>query len=296
DSVAVPEEESDSPPLLVGLGRHRPTSLKINVLDDPKIIQNKPIAGYAAGSINSIAGLPNGHYVMNVKDEIEKIEKALLFDNQWNMKKTLVPENVSCVASTKDTIAVSSTANEFGVRLFDTRGSKIRDIKLFTIKKPIAIAFNKPQELLIADDEKKFISRINITSGKVIDTTPTDMFKSSYSITVTSENNILIADCVGESVKFINTKGDLLSTYTGKGDHTLLCPLSICVDSVGQVIIADYWKHNIQLLSPQGEYKKTLLSGKDGLRNPTAVVLNNKGELVIGCSKPAQMYVLKYMA
>ncbi|CAH1791292.1 unnamed protein product [Owenia fusiformis] len=270
------------------------SSVNRSILDVPRI-REKSTNRSALPYIRSIAELSNGEHVTCGTDAGYS-HKALLYDDQWNAEQILVADKAMCVAPNAD-IVTASCQTSGRVMLFDIKGVNTRDKinkTLPTIADPVAIAFNQQQELVIANGDKKTISHVNITTGKVVDTTPCGMFKLSYSIAVTNQNNILIADWGDESVKTINRQGDLLACYKGDGDYTLKSPRSVCVDSAGNIIIADYGKHHIQLLSPEGNFKKILMNQSDGLENPTAVAINRQGDILIGTL--SRLHEVTYMA
>ncbi|CAH1793291.1 unnamed protein product [Owenia fusiformis] len=284
-----------------GTQREPFTSSDRMLLDVAQIKESKSIEENVLNFTRSIIVLSNGLYVMCGADAelnvYKKSYKTLLCDNQCNVLKTLVADKALCVATYADMVAVwTGYDNDTGrVRLFDIRGEPIRDILIPTIENPMAIAFNEHQELIIANHTDKTISHFNIITRNVTNTTPSGMFKAMVSIASINHNSILIADFEDASVKIINRKGDLLAFYRGEGDYNLKYPMSVCVDSAGYIIIADYGKHNIQLLSPEANFKKIIMSESDGIKYPSAVTLNNQGDLVIGTSKSANVYVVKYM-
>ncbi|CAH1787864.1 unnamed protein product [Owenia fusiformis] len=266
------------------------------VLEVPQTLQNTPINETIFKYVMSIAVVSTGDYV--ISGWVNPISrKALLCDDQVNVKKKLVERYAKDVATSTDVVAVSCKAPDIAgsVKLFDIRGEHLRDITSPTIPDPGAMAFNQQQELILADHWKKTISFIDINTGKVVHTTPSghETYKTG-SIGVSNQNNIIITDFGDNSVKIINRQGDQLSCYKGIGCFNKI-PSSVCIDSVGHIITAYQTYHDIHLLSPEDNFKKILMSESDGLKKPSAITLNRQGDLVICTCGPVKLFVLKYM-
>jgi hypothetical protein len=71
-----------------------------------------------------------------------------------------------------------------------------------------------------------------------------------------------------------------VSSPGGDGPQQLHCPLSICVDGDGMIIVADYRNNRIQLLTPDLQLVRHLITG---IKNPRLVCLDEiSGCLFVG--------------
>ncbi|XP_071079716.1 uncharacterized protein [Haliotis cracherodii] len=80
--------------------------------------------------------------------------------------------------------------------------------------------------------------------------------------------NILVSDAGSHSVYCITPEGDVVFTYTPKGEKRLSLPQGITTTSTGHILVADYPAHRVILLTAAGEFVRDLLTSQDGLQYP----------------------------
>lgn len=61
-----------------------------------------------------------------------------------------------------------------------------------------------------------------------------------------------------------------------KDKQKLLYPQGVSVDSNGKLYVAGTKSHNVVVISPDGKHCRTILSERDGLRNPRALHFEQK--------------------
>ena len=101
--------------------------------------------------------------------------------------------------------------------------------------------------------------------------------------------NIVVLDSGLNCIHFFSRSGDLLSSCVTQGEDGMVCePWFFCLDTAGNILITDEWRHNIKILSPSGQLIHTI--GKKG---------HGRGDLYhpfgICVSQPLQVFVLSYV-
>ena len=92
-------------------------------------------------------------------------------------------------------------------------------------------------------------------------------------------DNIVVTDAASHSVLSMARDGKVLFHVGLQNPEGL--PHGIAVDSHGNILVADSKTEQIELLTHHGAFVQTLLTAKQGLENPLAVVLSNDGQLVL---------------
>lgn len=82
----------------------------------------------------------------------------------------------------------------------------------------------------------------------------------------------------------VDSSGKILKSFGGKPGPTVErvnLPLHLAVTSEGSILVADWNNSRVLLLNSKLEFKKELLSKRDGLRHPGRICLNeSKGQLI----------------
>nr|XP_039259638.1 tripartite motif-containing protein 3-like [Styela clava] len=98
-----------------------------------------------------------------------------------------------------------------------------------------------------------------------------------------SQNNIIISDSGDCTIKKFTHKGELVCMFGEEGSEPgqLQGPRGVCVDENDNILVADCWNHRVDLFTPDGVFKKHIVTDVDGLHFPEAVALTAVGKLVL---------------
>ena len=97
--------------------------------------------------------------------------------------------------------------------------------------------------------------------------------------------NVVVLDRSPNCTHFFSRSGTLLSSCTSRGRAGMVYdPRFFCLDTAGNILISDYWCHNIKTLSPSGQLIHTL--GKEGhgrgdLYFPFGICISLMGNLFV---------------
>ncbi|XP_013379953.1 uncharacterized protein LOC106151306 [Lingula anatina] len=170
------------------------------------------------------------------------------------------------------------------VQVYSTRGQQVTTMGQGLLEWPLGITLNRQGHVMVCDRGKKSIFTFHADSGQLLNTIPLSMCRGPVFITVNSVNdNIVISDW-GRCVHVLSPTGDHLYQYDGSREGSeLWYPRGVCTDSYGHIFIADTGNDRIVALSPQGQFIRYIVTEDDGLKSPSAVVINPAtGQLVVG--------------
>ncbi|XP_013379534.1 tripartite motif-containing protein 2-like [Lingula anatina] len=162
----------------------------------------------------------------------------------------------------------------------------IRTIGVDKIKKPWGVAINRHSEILVCDVYCKCIFVFQM-DGTYVKTIPIGQCKCPMDIAASHVNDtIYVSDSNGHQVVGLSDHGEVIMQHgtpdvPGNGPDQLKFPRGVCVDHFGHIFIADSENHRVVELLPDGSYKRTLATEKDGLKQPVAIATNSKGILVV---------------
>ncbi|CAH1781276.1 unnamed protein product [Owenia fusiformis] len=275
----------------------------------PKTIQREGFSGYP--QIHSLAAAGTTGIVMIVLSGYNNY-KAILCNKQLKEMKTLnTTGNPYRVISSPDGLGVAVLCerddNTWIVQVFNTSGDHKRDIPLPDTIKPKAIAVNSIGQMVIADGTNGSLVFINWQSGKVEHTTPSGLFTPSgltdrgYKtctsgyypfIAVTKQDHITISNRDTNIIRCVDSHGEEVFTYSGEGKNALNRPRGVCVDTLGNILVADFGNNRVQLLSPDGTFIRHVLSESDGLKWPWSLAMDTEDNLLIGTGLPPFIVVI----
>ena len=90
----------------------------------------------------------------------------------------------------------------------------------------------------------------------------TQQLKSPRDVKVTP-NSVMILDWSPNCIHFYSRSGDLLSSCVTQGKDGMVCkPLFFCLDTAGNILITDFNRHDVKILSPSGHLIHKI--GKEG--------------------------------
>ena len=103
-------------------------------------------------------------------------------------------------------------------------------------------------------------------------------------VKVTS-NSVVVLDKSPNCIHFFSRSGALLRSCVTRGEVGMVySPQFFCLDPAGNILITDYYRHNIKILSPSGQLMQTI--GKEGhgrgeLFYPRGICLSQTGTIFV---------------
>ncbi|CAH1781267.1 unnamed protein product, partial [Owenia fusiformis] len=177
-------------------------------------------------------------------------------------------------------------------------GDHKRDIPLQDTIKAEALAVNSIGQMMIADGSNASLVFINWQSGKEEHTTPSGFFDSGYGtfIAVTKQDHIIISQSDTNNIRCVDSHGEEVFRYGGCGENALNDPFGVCVDTLGNILVADYGNNRVQLLSPDGNFIRHVLSESEGLKYPWCLAMDTDDNLLVGTMglEKCEAFVVKY--
>ena len=108
--------------------------------------------------------------------------------------------------------------------------------------------------------------------------------RKPYEVKVTS-NSVVVLDKSTNCIHFFSRSGALLRSCVTQGEDGMVYnPDFFCLDPAGNILITDYYRHNIKILSPSGQLMHTI--GKEGhgrgeLLFPYGICLSQTGTIFV---------------
>ena len=100
-----------------------------------------------------------------------------------------------------------------------------------------------------------------------------------------TQSNLVVLDESSNCVHFFSKSGDHLSSFVTQGEDGMVhCPKFFCLDAAGNILITDYNRHNIKILSPSGQL--IYMIGKEGhgrgeLYRPFGICVSGTGTIFV---------------
>ena len=98
-------------------------------------------------------------------------------------------------------------------------------------------------------------------------------------------NSVVVLDGSPNCIHFFSRSGALLRSCVTQGwDGMLFDPYFFCLDPAGNILITDYYRHNIKILSPSGQLMHTIGKGGHGrgeLFYPYGICLSQTGTIFV---------------
>ena len=100
-------------------------------------------------------------------------------------------------------------------------------------------------------------------------------------------NSVVVLDQIPNCIHFFSRSGALLRSCVTRGEVGMVYnPHFFCLDPAGNILITDYLRHNIKILSPSGQLMHTI--GKQGhgrgeLYGPWGICLSLTGTIFVVC-------------
>ena len=155
----------------------------------------------------------------------------------------------------------------------------------------VAVTFNSEGRVVIYN-----------MSGKIVQELSKKLFKLPHGVTQNKVNHDL---CVCDKNKSESTStGKIVALdvssyharykYRGQ-DTTPFCPMDLCTDSAGRVLIADYIATRVDILDKDGQFIQYLLTKEQGLLKPISIDVDSEGNAWVGEERNGGVKVVKYL-
>ena len=107
-------------------------------------------------------------------------------------------------------------------------------------------------------------------------------------------NSIVVLDCSPNCIHFFSRSGDLLRSCVTQGEDGMVYgTFFFCLDTVGNILISDRYRHSIKILSPSGQLMHEI--GKEGhgrgeLFYPYDICLSQIGNIFVVSDNSNSVY------
>ena len=112
----------------------------------------------------------------------------------------------------------------------------------------------------------------------------TQQLKNPLDVKVTP-NSVVVLDYSPNCIYFFSRSGDLLrSCVTQRKDGMVSAPMFFCLDTAGNILITDYNRHSIKILSPSGQLIHEIGKrghGRGELIWPSGICLSETGNIFV---------------
>ncbi|CAH1795370.1 unnamed protein product [Owenia fusiformis] len=250
--------------------------------------------------VRSIAVKTNGDvaYVLSDVDEVDLCDKAMTFkvtlmDYSRSGYRSVIPLVGNCLGF----LDSKSCVNIFGrLDIFHKQIDLKQSIHPYSNADALVpdirnLAVFKDGNIAVLNKER--VQRIHHYNGKPIRYFKITSMKDPVSLTVNSEDIVIVVDKGSHNIKgFHMMSGQPVMSYGKEGNGTgeLSSPNDICTDTDNNIIIADTGNKRVHLLDPRGQFKKYILKCPE---SPLSVAINKDGHLLCG-TDVGKIYSLNY--
>ena len=137
-------------------------------------------------------------------------------------------------------------------------------------------------------------------SGKIVQELDKKLFKCPHWMAQNKVNNDLYI-CDKDKTRYDST-GKVVALgasyqvryqYTGQG-NTEFCPVDLCTDNAGRVLITDYSNRLVHILDKDGRFLLYLLTQEHGLRDPVSIDVDSEENAWVG-ERNGGVKVVRYL-
>ncbi|XP_013404402.1 tripartite motif-containing protein 3-like [Lingula anatina] len=154
-------------------------------------------------------------------------------------------------------------------------------VKTFHSESPEAVAVNSKGQYVVAGSNTLTVHH---KDGMVLQTTQDPEVKFQKYIHCNVNDDIIVSDPGDDHIRVYDSTLQLKYRYgtQGDGDGQVDAPCGTCCLDNGDIILTDFFNHRLHLITPEGVFKRFLLSRDNGLFRPNDVAINQLGQLVVG--------------
>ncbi|XP_013382406.1 tripartite motif-containing protein 2-like [Lingula anatina] len=160
--------------------------------------------------------------------------------------------------------------------IYSKKGDHVRT---FHSESPQAVAVNGKGHYVVAG-----LSTLTVhhKEGEVLQSTPDPQGKYFKYIHCNLNDDIIVKG--DDHIRVYNSTLQLKYRYgtQGDGDGQVNGPCGTCCLDNGDIILADLSNHRLHLVSPDGKFKRFLLTKENGIDRPKDVAISHLGQLVVG--------------
>ena len=224
---------------------------------------------------------------------VESVEKAI------NSQK-MIPVDVAI--GLNDEIVILDWA-EFKVVVFNKEGESIRlfgskGSQFGQFKEPYGLVVDGEGRIIVADTENHRIQVFN-NDGSFLCSfgskgSSEGLFNKPFSVGVDRRDGLLvISDTWNHRIQVMDIEGNLIRCFgtKGKGDSQFLFPRGVDVDGEGRIVVCDYGNKRVSVFEKDGTFLFSF--GKDHLENPSRVVVDSFGSILVLNKQSVQLWESK---
>ncbi|XP_048254976.1 protein wech-like [Haliotis rufescens] len=119
------------------------------------------------------------------------------------------------------------------------------------------------------------------------------ILKNPLYLCTTRTGNILVSDWGSRCVVCLTPEGDVVFTYSPRGDTSLMFPLGITSTSAGDILVTDYQLHRVLHLTESGQFVRNMLTSQDGVQNPRGVCVCGRGRMYVCTPDGVKVFTCK---
>ncbi|XP_063418175.1 uncharacterized protein LOC134700962 [Mytilus trossulus] len=229
-----------------------------------------------------------------INTQVKQTEGCCLLDNGTSVFSDFLKDRVTVLSENGEVdVQIPIKSSLHGLAVIDSQtiavspgGSaphaiNIVDIKDKSIKKTIPVNSEVDGMVYIKDNlifcaRGDGIRKTNLTNG--VTATILQCNLGQFANIANFKDKLYVTDRDEHTVTCCDIKGSVLWTF--QDTKVLQRPWGITVDKDGNIYVVD-WKDKLMVLSADGKRYKQLLSAKDGLKSPTTLFYNKRGNQLL---------------
>ena len=148
---------------------------------------------------------------------------------------------------------------------------------------PRGLCIDNNGDVYVADDRN---NRVSVLSKdlKFLNCLGTEQLRNPRDVKVT-QDSVVVLDGSPNCIHFFSRSGELLrSCVTQREDGMVYYPYFFCLDPAGNILITDYWRHSIKILSPSGQLIHEIGKrghGRGELYYPSGIRMTQSGTIFV---------------
>ncbi|XP_067674517.1 protein wech-like [Haliotis asinina] len=202
----------------------------------------------------------------------------LLSSGPWQITKLTESQIAVCVPVSQEIVTVGVTPDPVLL-------STIKTTKMY-----YSLAFLGPSQLVAGTYGQYHSVDILDMTGKILKSINTGVIKSPDYIHVTSNNNLIVSEGAVKSLVSVTSEGEVVFTYTPKGDRTLNYPWGITITSTGDILLVEGDSHKVIQLTESGQFVRDVLIRQDGLEYPRGICLDGDSFVYVTCGRYVKVF------